>query len=190
MQRRAFLGVCAAGVTGGCVGRLLSFGPRAAVYHVTRVDSSASSPTPPSSPALAASIDVVDDRVTADSSGVLDIAVTNVSETSHRVSASPVPPFGPLSAETIAGDDRFLLWFDEYEPCLNVSAGSACLRAVTVRLAAGERVSGRYEILHQSTEIHPSFTRPPEMGAYRVVRGVPRWYTEPFFKVGFALEPI
>lgn len=192
MQRRTLLGTLATGVTVGWGGLSSSLSSSAA-YRITRDDVSSRTPSPHSSSAIASSIHIRDDRVTAESAGSITVRVTNVSGTPQRIAAGHNGPFGLLSGDAIEGDGRFLLWTD-YGHCVSFSGGTiaVCLSLVTQTLSPGESVARQYEILHRTTGIHPAFTQPPTMGAYRVVWGVPGGTgdTTPFFDVGFALEPL
>jgi hypothetical protein len=99
MQRRALLSTLAAGVTVGCVGAPLSSIINVDAYRVTEYDVSSRTTSPHSSPAIASSIRVLDDRVTAESPGILEISVINESETPQRITAGHNGSFGLLSGD-------------------------------------------------------------------------------------------
>lgn len=162
MRRRVFL-VSFGSLTTGC----LTSSPNRG-YHIT--DHSMTTNTDRSSP-IKFTASVIDQSVSSDSRGLLELSLTNSSQETQEVSAGTVPPFGVVSAKHMDGEGQFLLWRNYTdEGCVHFTTDgvTVCDIGSITKLSPRETISRRYEILPPMTETHPEHTVPPSPGRYRI----------------------
>lgn len=114
---------------------------------------------------------VVDDVVSAESPGVVELELRNRLQTTQHVESGTVPPFGTVFAEAVDADERFLLWRDyEDEGCITFrdEGMEACSIGVVTDLEPCEHLTRRYEVLPTGTDRHPEYTVPPGPGRFRI----------------------
>lgn len=70
-------------------------------------------------PAIEFSATVIDDVVSPESPGAIELALKNTASTARSVFSGTVPPFGMVTTKVVEGDDKFLLWRNyEEEGCI------------------------------------------------------------------------
>ncbi|QZP37649.1 hypothetical protein [Halobaculum magnesiiphilum] len=154
---------------------------------------------PDQPPAVEFSAAIVDDTVSDESPGAIELKLTNRSSTTQTVFSGTVPPFGMVFAESGEGDDEFLLWRKyEEEGCVNFTEDSwmRCDVGKLTELQPCQSVTRRYEVLPSVTTRHPEYTVPPGPGTYRITdsltyyeeSGAPE--SELSFEVRFSLDAV
>lgn len=125
---------------------------------------------PDAPPAVTFDATVVDDLVSPDNPGVVELELTNVSDALREVFSGTVPPFGMVFAEAVDGNGQFLLWRNyEQEGCISFRDGDwiRCDIGKITELGPAESVARRYRVLPSSTDHFPESTVPPGPGTYR-----------------------
>jgi len=129
------------------------------LYHLT-----------PGSP-IAFEARITDEIIDQNGPGEVELSLTNVSSTRHRISGRNIKPFGVLYATAIDGGGRFLLWsnYEETE-CVSVDSDGVevCFDTEPVYLDPGESISHRYELLSPTTNTYPELTVPSGTGTYKI----------------------
>lgn len=150
-------------------------------------------------PAVEFSAAIVDDTVSEESPGAIELKLTNRGSTTQSVFSGTVPPFGMVSAESGEGGDQFLLWRNyEEEGCINFTEDGWMMCSIGIRteLQPCQSITRRYEVLPSVTTHHPEHTVPPGPGTYRITdsldyyeeHGAPE--SELSFEVQFSLEAV
>lgn len=150
-------------------------------------------------PAVEFSAAIVDDIVSKESPGAIELTLTNNSQTTQHVFSGTVPPFGMVFAEPVESSDTFLLWRNyEDEGCINFTDDGwmKCHIGNVTELHACESITRRYDVLPSETSHHPEYTVPPGPGTYRITdsvgyyeeQGAPE--SELSFEVQFTLESL
>lgn len=126
---------------------------------------------PDQPPAVEVNATIVDDSVSKESPGVIELELANRSSTTQTVFSGTVPPFGMVSAETVEGGGEFLLWRDyEEEGCITFTEDGwrRCDIGSMTELQPCQRITRRYEVLPSATTHQPKYTAPPGPGTYRI----------------------
>ena len=154
---------------------------------------------PDQPPAVEFNAAIIDDTVSEQSPGVIELELVNQSSTTQTVSSGTVPPFGMVFAESSKGSGEFLLWRNyEEEGCITFTKDGwrSCSIGKMTELQPCQRITRQYEVLPSTTTHQPKYTVPPEPGTYRITDSL-NYYEEHgapgstlSFEVQFSLDTV
>jgi len=106
-----------------------------------------------SSSPLELSVEILDDTITQNTPGQLRFVLSNTGSEQITVQSGPIPPFGPLQANS-SENKGFYLWNDEYENSSHVQIDDTSISVAAVQfdmqIPAGSSRSREYTILYDT----------------------------------------